>query len=52
MQLIEHFFHNTYHSKHKKCSQVTTPDAFTFTEEILKRKTSLFLVLAVSKEMK
>ena len=31
--------------------QVTT-DAFTFPEEILKRDTSLFWVLAVSKEMK
>ena len=32
--------------------QVTTPDAFTFPEEILKSNTSLFWVLAVSKEMK
>ena len=31
--------------------QVTT-DAFTFPEEILKRNTSLFWVLAVSKQMK
>ena len=31
--------------------QVTT-DAFTFPKEILKRNTSLFWVLAVSKEMK
>ena len=32
--------------------QITTPDAFTFPEEILKRNTSLLWVLAVSKEMK
>ena len=31
---------------------MTTPDAFTFPEEILKRNTSLFWVLTVSKEMK
>ena len=36
----------------KNTCQVTAPDAFTFPEEILKRKISLFWVLAVSKEIK